>query len=159
VIRALRFLLVVLAVAAPLATAASSLPPAFERLERALRLTPEQKRQFDVAVTATRRIGVVVAMTGLEFKDRIAEELAKPRPDLRILFDAKDEIVARSRELRREAREEWLKLYEMLDAEQVATLKSFAEARVDHLGALHEFMVELILGRSPSKRKVEPYYW
>lgn len=158
VMRPLRFLLLLLVAAVSFATQAAALPQAFERLERALQLTPEQKAQFDVAVAATRRIGVVVAMAGLEMKDRIRDELSKPRPDLRILLDAKDEILARSLELRREAREEWLKLYGMLDADQVATLKSFAEARVDRLGALHDFMVELILGRSPPK-KAEPYYW
>src|SRR5687768_1854059 len=120
VMRTLRFLLLLFVAALSFATHAAALPPAFDKLERALRLTPEQKAQFDIAVTATRRIGVVVAMTGLEMKDRIRDELAKPRPDLRILLDAKDEILARSLELRREAREEWLKLYGMLDADQVA---------------------------------------
>lgn len=129
-------------------TASASLPPLpqLEQLEESLKLTPEQKIQYDLAVAATKRMVMGTALIGLEMKERLTQEFAKPRPDLGALADLRESLVAQTKPLRREARDEWLKLYEMLDQDQVATLKSFLENKMDQLGLLHEFMMQLMLG-------------
>lgn len=132
------------------ASASAQLPqldlPRFDELEQALKLTPAQKEQYDLAVGATKRMFLHMAMTALSMKQRLADELARPRPDLGVLEDLRRGLVEDGKPLRREARDEWAKLYAMLDEAQVATLKRFLEQRLDRLGILHEFMLQLILG-------------
>ncbi|MGE5616029.1 MAG: hypothetical protein ACM3X5_03865, partial [Bacillota bacterium] len=113
----------------PLAAMASlpQLPPLpqLEQLEEALKLTPAQKVQYDAAVAATKRLLMGTALIGMEMRERLKAELDKPRPDLGALADMRDSLVEQTRPLRREARDEWLKLYQMLNDDQVATLKQF----------------------------------
>jgi hypothetical protein len=118
--------------------------PQLEQLEESLKLTPEQKIQYDAAVAASKRVVMATALIGLQAKERLREELAKPRPDLGALADLRESFVEQTKSLRREARDEWLKLYRMLDDDQVATLKSLLENRLDQLGLLHEFMMQLM---------------
>lgn len=109
----------------------------FDELEKSLRLDPAQKAQFDVAVAATQRALLSVAFAGLQVKDRMAEELRKPKPDLNELARAQDDIFEQSRPAFREARDEWTRLYALLDAEQVARARAFVEARLrrlEHIG-------------------------
>jgi hypothetical protein len=117
-----------------------------DKLERALELTPGQKEQYDIAIGATKRMAFHVVLAGMQMKERLQAELAKERPDFSVLADLRRMIVEEGRPLRREARQEWLKLYAMLSDDQVATLKRFLEERAD-LGLLHQFMTDLILGR------------
>lgn len=144
---ALRWVLALVLVTASMATAAA-VPrlhfEEFDRLERALDLTPEQKEQYDVAVGATKRMVLQVALVGLQMKERLAEELAKPRPDFGILREFRQSLVEDGRSLRREARDEWVKLYRMLNEDQLAAMRRFTERHFDHLGLLHDFMMELI---------------
>jgi len=128
-----------------------------ERLEKQLRLTPEQKEQYEMAVGATKRLMLGLTIAAMEAKDRLAAELAKPRPDFGALAGLQDEILEQSQTLRREARQEWMKLYGMLDPAQVAELKDFLQRRLDHLGLLHDFLRSLPQDRP--KQKKEPYYW
>jgi len=116
-----------------------------EQLEKQLGLTPVQKDQYVAAVTATKRLLLQMTMAGMQAKARLEEELAKPRPDLGVLWELRQSIVEDSKTLRREAREEWSKLYAMLDADQVATFKRFIEERVENLGLLHDFLLQLVL--------------
>jgi hypothetical protein len=118
-----------------------------EKLETALNLKPAQKEQYDLAVGATKRMLMQLAIAGLQAKQKLAEELAKPRPDFGVLWDLRDTVIEDGRSLRREAREEWGKLYVMLDDDQVATLKRFIQDQADNVGLLHEFMQQLLLGR------------
>jgi hypothetical protein len=96
-------------------------------LERQLQLRPEQKAQFDVAAAATQRALVSSALSGVEFKERVARELMRPRPDLAELFAAQEAMVEQNRPLFRTAREEWVRLYAMLDEEQVRIAKAYVE--------------------------------
>ena len=96
-------------------------------LERQLQLRPGQKAQFDVAAAATQRALVSSALSGLEFKERVARELMRPRPDLAELFAAQEVMVEQNRPLFRNAREEWVRLYAMLDEEQVRIAKDYVE--------------------------------
>ena len=113
--------------------AAGAVDLGFDRLEQALKLRPDQKDQFDAAVGATQRALLSVALSGMQMKERFKEEMAKPRPDLNALARSQEDLIEQSRPLFREAREEWMKLYAVLDEAQVATAKAFVEERVGRL--------------------------
>lgn len=98
-----------------------------QQLERQLRLNPEQKAQFDVAAAATQRALVSSALSGMEFKERIGRELMRPRPDLEVIFQAQEAMVEQNRPLFRSARDEWVRLYAMLDEDQVKIAKAYVE--------------------------------
>jgi hypothetical protein len=105
----------------------------FDRLELSLRLKPDQKAQFDVAVGATKRALLAVAMSGLQIKERVARELEKPRPDLNVLYDIHEQVIEQNKPLFREARNEWSKLYALLDPEQVDIAKRYIEDKLNIL--------------------------
>ena len=149
--RALQAFVVAITLAGGVATPAVAQMPQlnlkFEKLEQALNLKPEQKEQFDVAVGATKRVLLQLALVTMQMKDKLAAELAKPRPDLGVLDEGRKAIVDEGRTLRREARDEWRKLYAMLDPHQVASLRRFADEQFEQMGLMHELMLQLILGR------------
>ena len=128
-----------------------------DRLEKSLRLKPEQQEQYDAAVAATKRLMLSITLSAMQAKERLVAELAKPRPDFRALESLHDEVMENTRTLRREAREEWTKLYAMLDEKQVAELRDFLQRRLDHLGLVHDFLRGL---PPPARAKRDaPYYW
>lgn len=148
----LRFLRVLsmMAVAVAAATAFAASPRfdlKLDKLEEQLNLTPEQKEQYDVAVGATKRMMMQMALVALQAKEKLAEELAKPKPDFGVLAELRRSIVEDGKTLRREARDEWRKLYGMLTVDQVATLRRFFEDQADQVGMLHELISGLVLGR------------
>jgi len=112
---------------------AGPLDPDFETLERALTLKPSQKIQFDVAVGATRRALLGVGLSGLQIKDRVAAELAKPRPDLNVIYEIHEQVVEQNKPLFREAKDEWSRLYPLLDDEQVAIARRYVESKLSLL--------------------------
>ena len=112
---------------------AAPLDPDFDRLERALRLRPAQKEQFEVAVAATQRALFAVAMSGLQIKERVAKEFAKPLPDLNTIYDIHEQVIEQNKPLFREARDAWSKLFTMLDDEQVAITKRYIEDKLNVL--------------------------
>ena len=118
---------------ASLAVAAGPIDRDFDRLERMLRLQPAQKAQFDLAVGATQRALLAVAMSGMQIKERVSRELDKSRPDLNVLYDIHDQLIEQNKPLFREARDEWARLYSMLDPEQVAIAKRYIEDKLDLL--------------------------
>ena len=105
----------------------------FDELERSLHLRPAQKEQFDSAVAATQRALLAVALQGMQLKQRAAEELAKPRPDFEALARSQEYLIDDVRPLFGEAREEWLRLYAMLDTGQAGIAKSFVQERLGSL--------------------------
>ena len=105
----------------------------FDGLERSLRLRPAQKEQYDLAVGATQRALLALALQGMQLKERAADELKKPRPDFEGLARSQEDLVEDLRPLFREAREEWLRLYAMLDADQAGIAKSFVQDRLGEL--------------------------
>ena len=105
----------------------------FDRLEKSLRLRPDQKEQFDSAVGATQRALLGVALTGMQVKERIEQEMRKPRPDLGAIARAQEDVVDQLRPLFREARDEWMKLYAVLDDDQASIAKDFVQDRLGRL--------------------------
>jgi hypothetical protein len=102
----------------------------FQRLERSLRLDPAQKEQFDIAVAATQRALLAVAMAGMQVQERMRAEMEKPRPDLNMLYDFHEQVIEQNKPLFREAREAWSSLFAMLDAEQVRIARRYIEQRL-----------------------------
>lgn len=136
-IRRFLLLLVALLVALP---AAAQERLGFEGLERSLRLNPYQKQQFDAAVAATQRAMVAIGLGALQAKSRLAQELLKDRPDPKALLMAQDELVEFSKPHVLAAREEWLRLYAMLDEEQVRIARAFVEEKLRLLERLGEHL-------------------
>lgn len=126
-----------------LASHASALS-GFDELERSLRLNPVQKAQFDTAVAATQRALLSVGLAALQVKGRLAEELAKPKPDLDALARAQEEAIEQTRPLFREAHAEWARLYAMLDPDQVAATRAFVEEKLRRLERIGESLRGLL---------------
>jgi len=120
-------------VALSLGAHAGPLDRDFQKLERALRMNPAQKEQFDIAVGATQRALLAVAMAGMQIQERMRVEMDKPRPDLNLLYDIHEQVIEQNKPLFREAREEWMRLYALLDPEQVRVAKRYIEERLDLL--------------------------
>jgi hypothetical protein len=128
---ALRFALSI--VLLTLAFGACAMGPNFDKLEERLKIRPEQKEQYDLAVGATKRALLGVGLAAMQMKDRLAAELAKSRPDFSSLARAHEEIVEQNRPLFREAGDEWKKLQAILDDEQVEVAKSFLRENLGRL--------------------------
>lgn len=112
----------------------------FEGLERSLRLSPYQKQQFDLAVSATQRALVAIGLGALQAKSRLAQELLKDRPDPNALLMAQEELVEFSKPHVNSARQEWMRFYAMLDEEQVRIARSFVEEKLRLLERLAEHL-------------------
>jgi hypothetical protein len=104
--------------------------PNFDKLEKKLKIRPEQKEQYDLAIGATKRALLAIGLTAMQLKERLATELAKPNPDFAALMRSHQEILEQSRPQFKEAGEEWKKLYALLDPEQVEIAKSFVHDNV-----------------------------
>lgn len=129
----LRIFLGILLLVFSFGASAGPLDRDFERLELALHLKPHQKVQFDFAVAATRRALLAVAMSAMQVKERTTQELAKPRPDLNLLYDIYDQVIEQNKPLFREARDEWTKLQSLLDDRQVELVKRYIEDKLNIL--------------------------
>jgi hypothetical protein len=99
--------------------------PDFGRLESELRLKPIQKAQFDIAVQASQRALMSVAIAGLQVKERLSTELAKPLPDLNALYGLHVEAYEMAAPNFREAKNEWERVYRLLDQRQIESTKRF----------------------------------
>jgi len=128
-----RAVLAALLLAFSLGAAAGPLDGDFQRLERGLHLKPVQKAQYDIAVDATKRAFLAVAMATMQIQQRVQAELEKPRPDLNILYDINAQVFEQNAPLFEEARREWTTLYGMLDARQVTIVKRFLAERLQSL--------------------------
>jgi len=126
----MRKILSIILVALSFSAAAQSLPN-FDQLEAKLKIRPEQKEQYDVAVAATERALLAVGLAALQMKDALSRELAKDLPDFRALVRKQDELIEQQRPLFREAGRQWEKLYKLLDAKQAKTVQAFLD---DNLG-------------------------
>jgi hypothetical protein len=113
------------------ALGASAAMPNFDQLEQKLKIRPEQKGQYDLAIGATKRALLAVGLTAMQLKEALATELAKPNPDFAALMRSHQEIIEQSRPQFREAGEEWKKLYALLDPEQVEIAKAFVRENLN----------------------------
>src|SRR5258706_11312743 len=127
------FILALLLMGVSFGSAAVVLQPRFDKLEASLKLRSEQKVQFDRAVAATQRALLAVALSAMEAKEKFEAELAKQRPDIWVLVGTYEATIDRSRPLFKEAGEEWKKLNELLDDDQVDVAKRFLRENLNRL--------------------------
>jgi hypothetical protein len=137
----MRAFLAVLLLMVSLGAPAQLLGPRYDELEARLKLNPAQKEQFDVAKGATQRALLSIGLVVLEIKGRLAAELSKDRPDFESLARDPDAIVAQVRPHFREARDEWSKLYAMMDDAQVAIARDYMDKQ---FGQLEKIGVEIV---------------
>jgi len=109
--------------------------PDFNKLERQLRIRPAQKAQFDLTVQATQRALMSVALAGLQVKEQLAQEMAKPMPDLNVLYRLHQDAIDLAGPNFREAGVEWKRLFLMLDRSQVEAAKRFLEEQLGSLAS------------------------
>jgi len=76
---------------------------------------------------------LAVGLVAVQLKDKLGQELLKPRPDFKSLMEAQQDLIEQTRPLFREARDKWTKLYALLDDDQVAIARSFVD---EHIGRL-----------------------
>jgi hypothetical protein len=152
-----RFVMAVIAfLAVFVASPAFAADPGIQALERSLKLNPIQQQQFDVALQATQRAMLAIGLGALQLKTRLGMELLKDRPDAQALAQAQDELVETSRPLVRNARDEWLRFYSMLDDEQVGTARGYMEERLRKLDQLAEKIIRELAGSYAKRREREP---
>jgi len=118
--------------AASLGAAAASLPK-FDQVERELNLRPDQKIQCDIAVASTQRALLGVALSAMQMKQQLADEIAKPLPDFSTLANAHERIAEQNRPLFDAAGLEWKKFYAMLDPQQLEFARKYLRDSVDRL--------------------------
>lgn len=105
--------------------------PDFQRLERELKLKPNQKVQFDAATLSLKRTLLAIGPALLEVKQQLAEELMKDRPDFMGLLQRQRAAYELAAPLFRETYAEWGKLYALLEDDQVVVAKRFLQEAID----------------------------
>jgi len=107
-----------------------------------LNLNTSQQLQFDQAVAnakAAREQGRAIGQT---VRDAARAELAKPEPDLAGIARTADEAQAKGQALRKQVRDEFLKLYGTFSAEQKAVVRDLLKSRMDRAESFREKMRE-----------------
>ena len=75
-------------------------------------------------------------------------ELAKPEPDFAAIAAATDAAQANNQTLRKQVRDEWLKLYATFSPAQKGVVRDAVKARVARMETFHEKMKERMQSRS-----------
>jgi len=152
----LRVLLALFLTLLSMSAAAQVLPsPRFDELERRLKIRPDQKEQFDMAVGATKRALLAVGLSVMDMKQRLAEEILKPNPDFGRFLDGADRAFDQHAPLFKEAGREWKQLYALLDEKQVEIVKRFLLDNLGMLGA-QPFLEEQPGKKEKKEKKDKP---
>jgi hypothetical protein len=120
-------------------------------LEARLKLTADQKAQFDAAAAASQRALFAIGLAAIQMKARIATELAKDRPDPDAILREQDAVAAMVRPQFDEARAEWTRLYGMLSTEQAAVAREYVDRQLKNLESAAGDIVRLLRGKMSEK--------
>ena len=123
-------------------------------LEARLKLTPEQKGQFDAAAAASQRALFAIGLAALQMKVRIATELAKDRPDPDAIVREQDAVAAMIRPQFEEARLEWTRLYGTLSTEQAVVAREYVDRQLRNLESAAGDLLRLL--REKMGERVRP---
>jgi periplasmic protein CpxP/Spy len=107
-----------------------------------LNLNTSQQLQFDQAVANARAAREQGRAIGQTVRDAARAELAKPEPDLAGIARTADEAQAKGQALRKQVRDEFLKLYGTFSAEQKAIVRDLLKSRMDRAESFREKMRE-----------------
>jgi periplasmic protein CpxP/Spy len=103
-----------------------------ETLHTDLKLNPKQETLWQSAATRTKEMMAQMRNDREQMRSAMLQELSKPQADLRALANGMDAARTRHTDLRKEAREQWLALYDNLDPNQRETARQFLLTRVQH---------------------------
>ncbi len=122
-----RIFVALLLVSLSLGAAAQSFPfPDLDQLEVKLGIRPDQKRQYDATIDATKHALIEAALAASKAKDDISRELAKDDPDYGALVRTAGARSSRSRRpFFRDAGREWDALFKQLDERQLKIAKGW----------------------------------
>lgn len=107
-----------------------------------LNLNTSQQLQFDQAVANARAAREQGRAVGQTVRESMRAELAKPEPDLAGIARTADEAQAKGQALRKQVRDEFLKLYGTFSAEQKAVVRDLLKSRMDRAESFREKMRE-----------------
>jgi len=119
-----RALLALIVLTLSLGAAAQSFPE-LDQLEAKLGIRPDQKRQYDVTIAATKRALIAAGLAAVQMKDDIAKEMAKKDPDYVMLVFRQKALLEQQKPLFEEAGREWEKLFKQLDDRQLRVAKGW----------------------------------
>jgi hypothetical protein len=125
-----RLALAFLLLAFSLSAAAQSFPD-FDQLEGKLGIRPDQKRQYDVAVGATKRALLSAGLAAMQMKDDIKRELDKKDPDYMALVLRQSALLDQQKPLFVEASREWDRVFKQLDDRQLRIAKAWLHDNLD----------------------------
>jgi len=122
----LQLVLAFLLLALSLGAAAQSFSlPDLDQLEGRLGIRPDQKRQYDATIGATKRALLAAGLAAVQVKDAITREMAKKDPDYITLMLTQKDVLEQPKPLFEEAGREWDKLFKQLDDRQLRIARSW----------------------------------
>lgn len=101
-----------------------------ERLERALKLAPEQRQAWQAIAAKRRALWRERRQGWRATRQALQAELAKPAPDLARVAAVRDQARAQERHARRELEGLQLRLYASFSPQQKLVLRDFLKARL-----------------------------
>ncbi len=122
----IRIILALLLVALSFGVAAQSFPfPDLDQLEAKLGIRPDQKRQYDATIDATKHALIEAALAASKAKDDISRELAKDDPDYTVLVRRQNALFEKQKPFFIEAGHQWDVLFKQLDDRQLKIAKGW----------------------------------
>jgi Spy/CpxP family protein refolding chaperone len=105
-----------------------------ERLAERLKLTPEQKAQWDALMQKAKAQHEAMRAAHHEMHEAVKAEFEKPAPDLAALAAKGDAMRAKGMAAHKELRDGWLRLYAGMSLEQKGEVK---HALIWHMKKMH----------------------
>lgn len=128
----------------PEASAGDVVARALRGVKDTLNLDTSQQLAWDNAVANARAAREANRAARVQVRDAMQAELAKAEPDLAAVAAVADRVADEARVRQHDVRNEWLRIYGMLSAEQKAVVRTALLQRVGRL----EQMRETLRGRT-----------
>lgn len=113
-----------------------------EQAKSRLALDTSQQLAWDAAVAQTKAAREAGRALHQKVRDVVRAELAKAEPDLAAIAAATDDAHAQGQALRRQVRDQWLKLYATFNAQQKAVVRELMQQRMERAERFRERMRE-----------------
>lgn len=113
-----------------------------DELKDKLALDSAQQAMFDSARAQTLASRDRMLASRNDVRSKVQAELAKAEPDLAAVSTLLEGAEDQGRALRHQARDQWLKVYASLRAEQKAIVRDELKARIARMDSMHDRMQE-----------------
>jgi Spy/CpxP family protein refolding chaperone len=113
-----------------------------EEAKSRLALDTPQQQLWDSALAQTKSARESGRALHQKVRDVVRAELAKAEPDLAAIAAATDDAHAQGQALRRQVRDQWLKLYATFNAQQKAVVREMMQQRMERAERFRERMRE-----------------